>query len=90
MIKDLLSRLNSSIIKFEQGSYDEKEFHLTLESIIPTITESELYDLRQFLSEKEGDLELINFTVNKEERRDEYMMVVLKIKVYLENMSQMN
>jgi hypothetical protein len=85
IITDLLNRLNAYIIKFEQGKYDEKEFHSILESIIPTITELEFYDLRDFLSQREGDLELIDFMVNKEDRRDEYMVVLLKIKAYLVN-----
>ncbi|RZK75555.1 MAG: hypothetical protein EOO85_13575 [Pedobacter sp.] len=88
MIKDLLNRLDASFIKFEQGDYNEKEFHLTLASIIPSITESELFDLRQFLSKREGDLELIDFMVNKENLRDEYMIVILKIKAYIMNNSQ--
>jgi uncharacterized protein YxeA len=89
MSKELFDRLNSAINKFEQGDYNERDFHSTLESIIPSITELEFDAFRKFLSDKEGDLEEIDFMVNQEDRRTEYLKVILQIKDYLINNGQM-
>lgn len=80
MNEDSFDRLNRAIDKYEQGSYDESDFHLTLDSIGRSITESHLYDLRVFLENMEADLERIDFTVNDAEKRNEYLKIIKQIK----------
>ena len=80
MIRDLFDRLNRAIDKYEQGSYNEQGFHTTLESIIQSITESHLHELRVFLQDMEADLELTDFIVSETDSRNEYLKIIRQIK----------
>lgn len=80
---DMHDRLNRAIEKYQQGNYNEFDFHSTLASIIQSITEVELNDVRTFLLDNEADLELIDFTVNKDERRNRYLNIIENIKSFL-------
>ncbi|MFA6086475.1 hypothetical protein [Mucilaginibacter sp.] len=45
-------------------------------------TEDALHEVRSFLTSIEGELELIDFTINQEDRREEYLKVIQQIKEY--------
>jgi hypothetical protein len=78
-------RLKRGIRKYEAGEYTEQDFHGTLESIINTITENELYPLREFLKQMEAELELIDFLVNESKKRESYLKIIDEIKNHLKN-----
>lgn len=80
---DTYNRLKKAIEKYEQGIYAEHDFHSTLNNIIYSITEVELNTLRSFLKECEANLELFDFTVNKEEIRAKYLKIIENIKGFL-------
>ena len=80
MSTDLLNRLEKAITRYERKEYSEHDFHTTLESIIQTITESDLADFRDFLFGQEANLERIDFLINDENKREEYLKVIEQIK----------
>ena len=69
-------RLNRAIDKLNEDTYSPQDFHQTLESIIRTITEDDYSKLKNKLLELESELELIDFTVNTENRRSQYLKSV--------------
>ena len=69
-------RLNRAIVKYEQGDYDEQDFHSTLESIIHSISESHLIDLKMFLQHMEAELERTDFMINEVDKRAEYLKIL--------------
>jgi hypothetical protein len=83
MSTDLFERLSNAIDKYELGSYDEQDFHSTLESIIQSISESHLNDLGTFLRNMEAELERTDFMVNEADRRDEYLKIIKQIKAHV-------
>jgi hypothetical protein len=83
MSSDIYSRITQAIENYEGKKYSEADFHLTIQSIIPFITEVDLDNFRMFLHDKEAELELIDFTVNKADQREKYLQVAKQIKEYL-------
>ena len=78
----MVDNIRLAIQKFEDSELSEHEFHSIVESIIPMITEDALHEVRSFLTSIEGELELIDFTINQEDRREEYLKVIQQIKEY--------
>ena len=54
--------LNDAIIKYKTLKIDEKQFHQSLETVIPLLTEFDSYDLRLELEIIENKLEKIDFS----------------------------
>lgn len=80
MYKD---RISSAIQRYKNGLYTEVDFQHEVESIAVLITESNLYRVRDFLFEIEGELELINFTVNSIDLRDKYLEQIVRLEKFL-------
>jgi hypothetical protein len=88
MSNDIITRLYSAIDKFNDKndkSYDIKEFHSSIESIIHSITEADLGDLREKLLKFESELEYIDFMVDKTKRRDGYSRKISDLIEWLVN-----
>lgn len=71
-----INRLNSSIDEFFNNHYGVKEFHSTIESIINSITESNLSDLHEKLKKFESELELIDFMTDEIRKSDSYKVKI--------------
>jgi signal transduction histidine kinase len=78
----MVDNIRLAIQKYEKNELSEQEFHSIIESIIPMITEDALHEVRSFLTSIEGELELIDFTINQEDRSEEYLNVIQRIKEY--------
>jgi len=78
----MIDNLRVAISKYENNGMSEHEFHSTITSIIPMITENTLHEVRSFLISIEGELELIDFTVSQKDRRGKYLRVIEQIKEY--------
>ncbi|CAN5126152.1 hypothetical protein BH09BAC3_BH09BAC3_27660 [soil metagenome] len=82
-----IDRLKAAIEKFDLGTYNEMEFHKTLQSIAPLVTESHLSKLRNFLFDLEADLEIIDFTAAESLKRNRYSEKIKDLKRYLEDIN---
>jgi len=79
-------RLISAIKKYKSGLYSEYDFKDVVESVAYMVTESHLFELREFLLGLENKLEFIDFSVNSNEMRDMYLEQILKLENYLDSM----
>jgi len=70
---DAIERLNKAIDKFKADEYSTVEFHLTIESIIHSISSSELEEYRTLLLKFESELEYIDYMVDSDQRRQSYL-----------------
>jgi hypothetical protein len=84
-MSEILNRLQIAIEKYRKNQYNEEDFQSTLNSVIEFITEYDLLELRNFLTSTDSDLELINYMVEKEDRRDEYLKVINKIERFTDD-----
>jgi hypothetical protein len=81
--------LKSLLNKYEQGLIDENEIHSALSSLISLIDSAD-WKLRQILESVEGDLELIDFTCNFNDKRTKYLAELSKLKCYLNEIMQLD
>ena len=80
--KTIIDKIKSIVKKYLNGRYSEDDFHAELNSLIPSITESELLDIREFLETIEGELEMIDFLSEQKNRPKDYRFVVEKIEIF--------
>jgi hypothetical protein len=80
----LTNRLNLAIEKYKNGIYNEKDFHLTIESLLVTSNESRFMELHEFLKDIEAELEEIDFLVNDDLKKGSYLTQIERIKLFLE------
>ena len=69
-------KLKDIINKYKGNLYNEMEFQDALSSIIATITEYEYSELRNYLTASEGELERINYLVEKKHIKDKYLEII--------------
>ena len=72
-------KLKNIIDKYKVNLYNEIEFQDALSSIISMITEYEYSEFRDYLQSLEGELERINYLVDKENRKDKYLEIIARI-----------
>lgn len=72
-------KLKDIINKYKGNLYNEMEFQDALNSIIATITEYEHFELRNYLTTSEGELERINYLVEKKHIKDKYLEIINQI-----------
>jgi hypothetical protein len=80
----VINGLNLAINKYKNGIYNEKDFHLSVESTLDTSNESRFSELHEFLIEVEAELEKIDFLVNDELKRGTYLAQIERIELFLE------
>jgi archaellum component FlaF (FlaF/FlaG flagellin family) len=68
----IIKRLTLAIQKYKECIYNEKDFHLAIESVLSTSNESQFIELHEFLNDVEVELEKIDFLVNDELKRESY------------------
>lgn len=75
-------KLQDIISKYKGNLYSEMEFQDALSSIIATITEYEHSELRNYLISSEGELERINYLIEKKHIKDMYLEIISQIEEY--------
>ncbi|HNV82587.1 MAG: hypothetical protein WBI34_10265 [Tenuifilaceae bacterium] len=80
-------KLKDIINKYKGNLYNEMEFQDALNSIIATITEYEHFELRNYLTTSEGELERINYLVEKKHIKDKYLEIINQIEEFTKNHS---
>lgn len=83
-MSDSINRITTAIDKYEKEVYSESDFHQTMGSILFSLLDSES-TLRDFIREIENQLELIDFTFNKDDKRSEYLVQIQKIKDFIKS-----
>ena len=84
-MNEIVERLHNAFEKYRRCKYSESDFHLTLNSIESSITENEFYELKDFLISTESSFEYVDFMIEKEYRRDEYLKIINKVEEFLDN-----
>jgi hypothetical protein len=82
-MNDLSKELIFAVDKYKDGSYSEKEFHATVESLMNTSNDSQYADFHTFLVNIEANLEEIDFLINKELWKEKYLMEIEKIESFV-------
>jgi hypothetical protein len=85
---NLKNRLKEIFEDFAKGNLTTSDFHLAIETTINLITEADFDDLRLRLREFESELELIDFTVNEDQKMEYYSKKVSDILVSIEEFLQ--
>ncbi|MDP3463280.1 MAG: hypothetical protein Q8S18_10855 [Bacteroidales bacterium] len=76
-------KIQEIIGKYRKDLYSEMEFQDALSSIIVTVTESEFSELRNYLIASEGELERINYLIEKKYIKENYLEIISQIEEYL-------
>lgn len=80
---DYSSKLTEISNKYKKSIYNEIEFQDALNSIIVSITEYEYSELRAYLTTLEGELERINFLVERKFLKEKYLEIINKIEDFI-------
>ena len=72
------NKIYEYINKYKSREYTEIDFHVSIESIIPLLL-NEQHEFNVFLNRIENKLEEIDFTVDSDLRRQEYLKVIEKL-----------
>lgn len=83
-MNNITERLRNAILKYRMCEYSEHDFHLTIGSIESSISDVGFYDLKDFLISIESSLEYIDFMIEKKYWRNEYLKVIDKIELFLD------
>lgn len=75
----LIFKIRKSILNYKENLYTEHEFLDTVESINSMVTESEMYELKDFIKNFECELETIIFMANKESRRELFLVQIGRV-----------
>lgn len=80
-------KITDIINKYKGNLYNEMEFQNALSSIITIITEYENSELRSYLTASEGELERINYLVEKIHIRHKYLEIINQIEEFIKEHS---
>lgn len=76
-------RILTAIKKYKEGIYNEIDFQKTMESIESSIKDDSLQDYKSYLHKIANDLEYINFMVDSNLQRSNYLKVIKEIENYI-------
>ena len=80
---DYSEKIKKTIEKYKTNQYNEVEFQESLNSIVSLMTEYEYFEFRFFLHNVTEEMERINFLVDEEFIREEYLKLINQIERFL-------